>query len=137
MTTSSARKMAFRLDSAMAAERAFPGFETDNRYAVERLVLRQGEVVVANYALPLHDTRNMNLKPLFLELLERHSFGTFQATENFASHSAYFTTLRRADRTAFEHCYQPTRLHGRIGSASPELTAQLCPDARPQMTDQR
>ena len=73
---------------------SFLGVKINDPYAVEGLVLIQGEVdVVRNQIWPLHHTRNVNLKPLLLELLERHSIRTLQDTENFISHSAYSAML--------------------------------------------
>jgi hypothetical protein len=73
---------------------SFLGVKTNDPYAVEGSVLIQGEVdVVPNHIWPFHHTRNVNLKPPFLELLERHSIRTLQDTENFKSHCAYSAVL--------------------------------------------
>ena len=73
---------------------SFLGVKTNDPYAIEGLVLIQGEVdVVRNDIGPLHHARNMNLNPPCLELLERHSIGTLQDTDNLISHSARSTAL--------------------------------------------
>ena len=71
-------------------------------YAVKGLVLIQGEVdVVRDEIGSLHHTRNVNLKPPLLELLERHSIRTLQDTENFISHSVYSAMLDHQTGPAF------------------------------------
>lgn len=110
MTTSSARKMTFRLVPAMAAERAlFPSgvwktfsaslLSKETAATPSRFVIVQREIdFICNDTGPLHHTRNVNLNPPCLELLERHSIGTLQDAENFISHGARSTggTSRRA-----------------------------------------
>src|ERR1700686_3627110 len=73
---------------------SFLRLEGNDPYTIEGLVLVQSEVdVVSNHIRPLHHTRNVNLKPPFLEFLERHSIRTLQDTENFISHGACSTVL--------------------------------------------
>src|SRR5882724_1555814 len=73
---------------------SLPAVERNSRNSVERFVFVQREIdFICNDTGPLHHPRNVNLNPPCLELLERHSIGTLQDTDNLISHSSRSAAL--------------------------------------------